>query len=95
MSNGASIFPFLPNRQFTIQKYNGSATSPRRSGHGGEAMKESQMDLLRRYLRDADGATAIEYALIASLIAVVIIGAVTLVGTQVSTVFTEVGNALH
>jgi pilus assembly protein Flp/PilA len=46
------------------------------------------------FLGDEAGATAIEYALIASLIAVVIITAVTLVGTQVSTVFTEVGNAL-
>jgi pilus assembly protein Flp/PilA len=44
--------------------------------------------------RDHDGATAIEYALIASLIALAIITAVTLTGTQVSTVFTEVGNAL-
>ncbi len=46
------------------------------------------------FLRAEDGATAIEYALIASLIAVVIIGAVQIVGTNVSTVFTEVGGAL-
>jgi pilus assembly protein Flp/PilA len=46
------------------------------------------------FLGDESGATAIEYALIASLIAVVIISAVTIVGTKVSTVFTEVGNAL-
>ena len=38
--------------------------------------------------------TAIEYALIASLIAVFIIVAVTLVGTQVSTVFNEIGTTL-
>ena len=37
---------------------------------------------------------AIEYALIASLIAVFIIVAVQLVGGKVSTVFTEVGNTL-
>ncbi len=52
------------------------------------------MNLIRTFLHDEDGATAIEYALIASLIAVVIITAVQLVGTQVSTVFTEVGGAL-
>ncbi len=52
------------------------------------------MTRLRSFLGDDSGATAIEYALIASLIAVFIIAAVQLVGTQVSTVFTEVGNAL-
>ena len=49
---------------------------------------------VREFLSDESGVTAIEYALIASLIAVFIIVAVQLVGTQVSTVFTEVGNAL-
>ena len=48
-----------------------------------------------RFIRNESGATAIEYALIASLIAVAIIAAVTTVGTKVSTVFTEVGNALN
>ena len=38
--------------------------------------------------------TAIEYALIASLIAVFIIAADRTVGTKVSTVFTEIGNTL-
>jgi pilus assembly protein Flp/PilA len=52
------------------------------------------MSSFRNFLRDEYGATAIEYALIASLIAVVIIGAVQLVGTKVSTVFTEVGGSL-
>jgi len=46
------------------------------------------------FLSDESGVTAIEYALIASLIAVFIIAAVQLVGTQVSTVFTEIGNTL-
>jgi len=45
-------------------------------------------------LRDENGATAIEYGLIAALIAVVIIGAVTVVGTSLSTTFTNVSNAL-
>jgi len=52
------------------------------------------MAILTQFLKNEDGATAIEYALIASLIAVFIVAAVQLVGTQVSTVFTEVGNAL-
>ena len=52
------------------------------------------MAILAQFLKNEDGATAIEYALIASLIAIFIVAAVQLVGTQVSTVFTEVGAAL-
>jgi pilus assembly protein Flp/PilA len=55
---------------------------------------ENPMARIQKFLRDESGVTAIEYALIASLIAVFIIVAVQLVGTQVSTVFTEVGNSL-
>jgi pilus assembly protein Flp/PilA len=55
---------------------------------------ENHMTRVQSFLGDESGATAIEYALIASLIAVFIITAVQFVGTQVSTVFTEVGNAL-
>jgi pilus assembly protein Flp/PilA len=49
---------------------------------------------VRNFLSDESGVTAIEYALIASLIAVVIIGAVTTVGTNMTKVFTEVGAQL-
>jgi len=49
---------------------------------------------VRNFLSDESGVTAIEYALIASLIAVFIIAAVQLVGTNVSKVFTEVGGTL-
>jgi pilus assembly protein Flp/PilA len=44
---------------------------------------------------DERGVTAIEYGLIAALIAVVIIGAVTAVGGALNTVFTNVANALN
>jgi len=53
------------------------------------------MKQIKTFIRNEDGATAIEYALIASLIAVAIITAVQTVGTKVSTVFTEVGGALN
>jgi pilus assembly protein Flp/PilA len=49
---------------------------------------------MKSFIIDESGATAIEYALIASLIAVFIITAVQTVGTKVSTVFTEIGNTL-
>ena len=41
----------------------------------------------RTFLKDETGATAIEYGLIASLIAAVIIAAVTLLGTDLQTTF--------
>ncbi len=49
---------------------------------------------IENFVADELGVTAIEYALIASLIAVFIITAVQTVGTKVSTVFNEVGNTL-
>ena len=48
------------------------------------------MKTITRFLRDESGATAIEYGLIAALIAVVIIGAVQLVGTNLSTTFSTI-----
>ncbi len=41
-----------------------------------------------------EGATAIEYGLIAALLAVVIIAAVGLVGTDLSNLFNQIGNQL-
>jgi len=49
---------------------------------------------VRNFLSDESGVTAIEYALIASLIAVFIIVAVQLVGTNLNTVFNEIGAKL-
>ena len=47
-----------------------------------------------RFVREEEGVTAIEYGLIAGLIAVVIIGAVTTLGTKLNAVFTNIANAL-
>ena len=49
---------------------------------------------LDNFLRDKNGATAIEYGLIAALISVVIIAAVTLVGSNLSGVFSSIATAL-
>ena len=46
------------------------------------------------FCRDESGATAIEYGLIAALIAVVIIAGVTAVGTSLSTTFTSISGSL-
>lgn len=50
---------------------------------------------MQQFLRDEEGVTAIEYALIAALIAVVIIAAVTLVGTEVEDTFYTIATALQ
>lgn len=50
--------------------------------------------ILKHFLTDEDGATAIEYGLIAGLIAVVIIGATTNVGTELVAKFTAIATAL-
>jgi pilus assembly protein Flp/PilA len=50
--------------------------------------------LVSRFVKDETGVTAIEYGLIAALIAVVIIASVTLVGTQLTLVFTRIQTSL-
>lgn len=50
--------------------------------------------LVKRFVANESGATAIEYGLIASLIAVTIIGAATTLGTKVSETFTSVSDNL-
>jgi pilus assembly protein Flp/PilA len=47
-----------------------------------------------KLIRDEDGATAIEYGLIAALIAVAAIAAFQLVGTNLSTIFNTVATKL-
>lgn len=51
-------------------------------------------NMILRFVRDDNGATAIEYGLIAALIAVVIIGALTTIGTNLSAVMTNVAGSL-
>ena len=50
--------------------------------------------LFARFAKDESGATAIEYALIAAGIAVVIITAVNLVGSNLTAVFTGIAGKL-
>jgi len=52
-------------------------------------------NFVTRFVKDSSGATAIEYGLIAGLIAVVIITAVTTVGTNLKDKFTTIATALQ
>jgi pilus assembly protein Flp/PilA len=50
--------------------------------------------LISRFAADESGATAIEYGLIVAMIAVVIIGAVTTLGTNLNTSLSTAGSAI-
>ena len=52
------------------------------------------LNALQRFVRDEEGVTAIEYALIATLIAIAVIATVTLVGSQLNVVFRSICDAL-
>jgi pilus assembly protein Flp/PilA len=52
-------------------------------------------DAIRNFWNDEQGVTAIEYGLIAALIAVFIIGSLQLVGTSLGDVFTAVSTAVN
>lgn len=49
---------------------------------------------IQRFVRDEEGVSAIEYGLIAALIAVAIAGAVTTLGTDLSALFTTISGKL-
>jgi len=45
------------------------------------------MKLIARFLKDTKGATAIEYALIASIISIVIVSSSTMIGSRIVDIF--------
>ncbi|MFV0256557.1 MAG: Flp family type IVb pilin [Candidatus Liberibacter solanacearum] len=53
-----------------------------------------KINIIRNFLQDESGATAIEYGLIAALVAVAIITAVTSLGTKLSGMFKKVAESL-
>ena len=53
------------------------------------------MEFIKNFMQEEDGVTAIEYGLIAALIAVVIIVAVRTVGTNLDAVFDYIGTQLN
>jgi pilus assembly protein Flp/PilA len=52
------------------------------------------VEKIRNFVREEDGATAIEYGLLAALVAVMIIGGATAIGEKLGTTFTEVAGKL-
>ena len=66
--------------------------------HGGDAIfefsKATAARCLGRFLRDESGTSAIEYAIIASGVSIVIVGTVATLGTSVKGFYSSVSNAL-
>ena len=52
------------------------------------------LQFVQAFLREEDGAAAIEYGLIAALIAVAIIAGASLLGTSLDGLFTRLGNCM-
>ena len=57
-------------------------------------MKKLMFRLWSKFTSQEDGVTAIEYGLIAALIALLIIGGVTLIGTKLSGVFRSISTSI-
>ena len=74
---------------------------PRPDGHPdlrSNYLAEFPMQLtqiVQKFVRDEEGVTAIEYGLIAALIAVFIIASVTIVGSKLDAVFTAISTAIQ
>jgi pilus assembly protein Flp/PilA len=62
--------------------------------HAHHSTRDMSMNLIAFFLSDESGATAIEYGLIAALVSVAIIAALTTLGTNLSSLFTTIGNDL-
>ena len=56
--------------------------------------RKSTMQFIKNFLREEDGVTAIEYGLIAAMIGVAILTAVTLIGTNLNVVFNTIAAKL-
>jgi pilus assembly protein Flp/PilA len=86
---GANYWKALANRatcslQIACKKTLGISTS-----------QDHSMSIVRKFLKNESGATAIEYGLIAAGISVAIIATVQGLGTKLNSTFTSVNNALN
>jgi pilus assembly protein Flp/PilA len=52
------------------------------------------MNFITKFIRDEDGVTAIEYGLIAALVAVAIVAGANLLGLALDGIFTRLGNCM-
>ncbi len=57
-------------------------------------MRSTLTDRIRRFARDEEGATAIEYAIIAAILAIAVIGALNSIRDELNDTFIAVGDEL-
>jgi pilus assembly protein Flp/PilA len=89
-----NLFGYNRRNEFSIFDAHCFAKQTERPTSLRSFVEDFTMRMFSRFLKDESGATAIEYGLIAGLIGVVVITAVTSVGTKVSNQFKTIGNAL-
>jgi pilus assembly protein Flp/PilA len=77
-----------------LKKQAGRTPETRTSHQGVKAMLTYARSLIRQLVRDEKGATAIEYGLIAALIAVAAVTVMGTVGTNLTSTFTTVAGKL-
>jgi pilus assembly protein Flp/PilA len=65
-----------------------------RGGNLSAMHRRNEVKNVMKFLKNKSGATAIEYGLIAALIAVAVIGGVTALGTNANTTFTTVASKM-
>lgn len=53
------------------------------------------MDVLKKFLRDERGATAIEYSMIGAIVSIVIIGGAVIMGSKMNANLSTMGSALQ
>jgi pilus assembly protein Flp/PilA len=58
-------------------------------------LEGEMMNKMRRFLVSEDGPTAVEYAVMLSLIICVCLSAITTIGHNASSVFSKVANSIH
>ena len=59
-----------------------------------ETLQTYILQLINRFRRDDEGAALVEYGMLVGLIAVICVVAVTTLGTEVSTAFSNIASAL-
>ena len=64
------------------------------SGHKSKGAHDMIQQLITQFWKEEDGASAIEYSLLAALIAVAIIAGATALGTSIGSLFTQVGTKI-
>lgn len=58
-------------------------------------LEEEQMEWIKRFLKDEEGATAVEYGIMVAAIAAVIVAVVFVVGGKVDNAFEAVNGAMN